>query len=180
MGATPITDKEKKIILELFNKGYNRIQISKEINRHPSSVSNYIKSLGMQFSLNTYDKKITEEEIKKKMIKMYINRNSCATIKSVLNLKISENTMVKILKDINRTYFGFYGNNQIVSEIKELLRQELNISDNKIADKGTVSQISFSKKDDILNFYNYIYKDCTIWMKRKKEIFRTYIENNSK
>lgn len=320
MGAKVITQEEKDKILELFNKGYNRIQISKIIGRHPSSVSNYIKSLGMQFSLNTYDKKITEEEILK-MIEMYKDRKSCATIKEALNLKISENTMVKILRERNvevrprghipfyiekedffenidceekayllglliadgyilkrekksavwgislkksdsyllekikeyigikekkivndrdncdvlsissekmvsdlskygvverksstvklptniredlmrhlirgifdgdgtafincndRMNFGFYGNNNIVSEIKTLLRKELNLADNKITDKETVSQLTFSQKDDLVNFYNYIYKDSNVWMVRKKEMFEKHFENNFK
>lgn len=76
----------------------------------------------------------------------------------------------------NRTYFGFYGNYYIVSQIKDVLRKELNISDNKITDKGTVCQLVFSKKEDILNFYNYIYKDCTIWMKRKKKYLRPILK----
>lgn len=320
MGAKVITQSEKDKILELFNKGYNRVEISKIIGRHPSSISNYIKSLGMKFSLNTYDKKITEEEILK-MIEMYEDRKSCATIKKALNLKISENTMVNILKERNievrarghipykieredffedidceekayilglliadgyiakrvnksavwgislkksdsyllekikqcigikekkivndrdncdvlrissekmvsdlskygvverksstvtipkniprdlmrhlirgifdgdgtafincknRMFFGFYGNNKIVSEIKDLLRKELNVSDNKITDKETVSQLTFSRKEDILNFYNYIYKDSNIWMTRKKEMFEKHFKNDIK
>lgn len=76
--------------------------------------------------------------------------------------------------------FGFYGNNDIVSEIKALLRKELNLADNKITDKETVSQLTFSQNDDIVNFYNYIYKDSNVWMVRKKEMFEKHFENNFK
>lgn len=43
MRAKPLTQNEKDTIFELFNKGYTRVQISEEINRHPNAISNYIK-----------------------------------------------------------------------------------------------------------------------------------------
>lgn len=318
MGAKPLTQDEKETILELFNKGCTRVQISKEINRHPSSVSNYIKTLGLKFSGNTYKKKITESEILS-MIDMYNRRISCATIKKELNLSIDENTMRSIMRErginirprgnipflienedffeeidceekayvlgllisdgyivkpkkknpvwglslkktdeyllemikkyigikdkklvndrdncsvltitsakmvsdlkrygvterkshtvripkaiptelishlirgifdgdgtvftnsLDRLYFGFYGNYAIVEEIKSILTNRFNISDNKITDKETVAQMTFSKKEDILNFYNFIYSNSTVWMKRKKILFEEYLKNN--
>lgn len=317
MGAKPLTQNEKDTIFELFNKGYTRVQISKEINRHPDSISNYIKTLGLKFSGNTYKRKISENEIID-MINMYKDRNSCATIKEALNLNIDENTMISIMRErgvdirprghipflienedffenidceekayvlgllisdgyiikpkkknpvwgislkksdeyllemikkhigvkdkklvndrdscmvltitsakmvsdlkqygvverkshtvtipkeisphlrhhlirgifdgdgtvfingLGRLVFGFYGNFAIVEEIKDILTNEFNISNNKITDKETVAQMTFSKKEDIINFYDYIYSNSTIWMKRKKKLFEKHIKN---
>lgn len=67
--------------------------------------------------------------------------------------------------------FGFYGQHNFLQEIKQILAEKLNLSDRKIHDKETVSMITFSRKQDLINFYNYIYEDATIYLKRKKEKF---------
>lgn len=76
----------------------------------------------------------------------------------------------------NRSIFGFYGQHQLLDKIKKLLIKEIGLSDIKIFDKKTVSQVTFSKQEDILRFYNYIYKDATIYLIRKKEKFDKYIK----
>ena len=35
-----------------------------------------------------------------------------------------------------------------------------------------------TRNEDIRNFYNYIYKDALIYLKRKKAIFETELDNN--
>lgn len=75
----------------------------------------------------------------------------------------------------NRSIFGFYGQYDFLNEIKNILINDINITNRKIYDKGTVSQVTFSRRDDILNFYNYIYKGATVYLKRKKAKFDIYI-----
>lgn len=317
MGAKPLSTEEKDEILKLFYEGHTSVAISEKINRNPSSIQKYIKSLGLSWKQGNqgYIKKVSQQEIAL-IIEMYQNDCSCAVIREYLDNKVCENTILKILKDNNikirprghipfkinnidyfkcidteykayiigllisdgyilkadkknpvwgislkledeyilqeilnqigltkklindrdnckmllvtstdmvndlqqygivqrksfkvrlpknipyklirhlirgifdgdgtvfinskdRLYFGFYGNHFILTEIKELLIKEINISDNKITDKDTLSQMAFSKKEDILNFYNYLYNESNVYLIRKKDRFTSYIE----
>lgn len=71
--------------------------------------------------------------------------------------------------------FGFYGTNKILSDIRNILiSNEVNLSNKAhIFDKPTVSMLYYSKKSDVQSFYNYIYSNATIWMKRKREKFES-------
>ena len=83
---------------------------------------------------------------------------------------------VYTLKKDGRLKFGFYGTYELVFDIVKLLVCELGFPDNKITNKGTVSFITFCRKQDIINFYNYIYYDQNvICLKRKKEKFDSYL-----
>lgn len=75
----------------------------------------------------------------------------------------------------NRSIFGFYGQYDFLKDIKQYLIREINIANRKITDKGTVSFVTFSKKIDILRFYDYIYKDASIYLIRKKDKFDKYL-----
>lgn len=71
--------------------------------------------------------------------------------------------------------FGFYGTNNFLTNLLNILKEEINISQNKIFDKETVSFVTFSKKQDVQNFYRYIYYDENIlYIKRKKDKFQTF------
>lgn len=78
----------------------------------------------------------------------------------------------------NYLHFGFYGNHFLLEQIKHILAEEFNISNNKIFDKSNVSLLYFSKKKDIKNFYDYIYKDASIFLTRKKKRFDIYLSTN--
>lgn len=73
--------------------------------------------------------------------------------------------------------FGFYGTNTLLNQLKDYLIKEINISDNKIIDKKdcNVSMVYFSKKEDAKAFYDLIYSDATIYLKRKKDKFDSVI-----
>lgn len=70
--------------------------------------------------------------------------------------------------------FGFYGTHKLVSQIQEWLGEQINISQNKVFDKPTVSFVIYQKKMDVLNFYNLMYNDATFYLKRKKNKFDDY------
>ena len=71
--------------------------------------------------------------------------------------------------------FGFYGNHTIVNDIKILLEKELDLADNTIFDKETVSSIYYGSRKDTKKFYSYIYNDSNIFLKRKKKKFETIL-----
>lgn len=73
--------------------------------------------------------------------------------------------------------FGFYGSHKIVEQIHQYLRAKIDISDNKVYDKETVSFSNYGKYNDVVNFYNLIYKDATVFLTRKKDKFDQYIES---
>ena len=89
---------------------------------------------------------------------------------------------VYIRKDTSKKHdirleFGFAGTKELLTSIKKILIQDISISNNKIVvrEDRNISQLMFSKLDDIKNFYNYIYKDSEIYLKRKKEKFDKFL-----
>lgn len=79
---------------------------------------------------------------------------------------------------ISKNYlrFGFYGTHQLVSEVQQWLGGQIQLSQNKIFDKPTVSFVIYQKKKDVLGFYNLIYKDAHFFLKRKKDKFDSYFD----
>lgn len=76
----------------------------------------------------------------------------------------------------NRSIFGFYGQYDLLKDIEDFLVKEIDITERKIFKKETVSMVTFSKKEDILKFYNYIYDGASIYLIRKKEKFDEYLK----
>lgn len=64
----------------------------------------------------------------------------------------------------------FYGTYEFIKAIKEILINKLNVSNNKITirEKGSCS-ISFGSLTDRLSIYNFLYKNASIYMKRKHD-----------
>lgn len=79
----------------------------------------------------------------------------------------------------NKFNWGFYGSYRLCNEISEFLK--INIFSNNsmpsVFNKGTVSFIYLHSKFRTPIFFNYLYKDATIYMKRKKEKFEIYYGN---
>lgn len=76
---------------------------------------------------------------------------------------------------------SFCGNKNIVEDIKNFLVSTINLSDNKLSNRKNslinskymdVYAYCFSSKKDREMFYNYIYKDASIYLKRKEEKLR--------
>ena len=79
----------------------------------------------------------------------------------------------------NALSFGFYGSSRLCNEIRDYLCRKIGLNENKVFDKENVSMIYFSRKQDVKAFYDFIYKDSTIHMKRKKEVFDQYFDNTN-
>lgn len=73
-----------------------------------------------------------------------------------------------------RLRFGLYGTYKIVTQFQDWLVEQIGITKHKIFNKGTVSFTVYQKEKDVRQFYDLIYKDTTIYLKRKKELFDNY------
>jgi hypothetical protein len=77
----------------------------------------------------------------------------------------------------NYLRFGFYGANLLCNDIKDYLSKHHNLNNNKVFNKGTVSMVYYGSQKDICTFYNLIYTDASIFMKRKRQKFDYYLAN---
>lgn len=73
--------------------------------------------------------------------------------------------------------WGFYGSDKICNDIQDYLSLKLEFSKNKVFNKGSVSFIYLHSKQRTLKFYNYIYSNALIYLKRKKDKFNHYLAN---
>ena len=78
---------------------------------------------------------------------------------------------------ISNQLITFYGNENVVNYIKYLLENTLQINKVKTIKRIGCYSFTFSAKKDVKNFYNYIYKDATIYLTRKKEKFEKILIN---
>lgn len=70
---------------------------------------------------------------------------------------------------------SIYGTYDFVSDILNFLNKEIGVPLTKVTKQksANVSFMNISKKDSVYDFYNYIYKDATVFLKRKKEKFES-------
>lgn len=64
---------------------------------------------------------------------------------------------------------------EFVESYQSFLCEKLHMRKNKIFDTGGCFQCSWSAKTDIKKFYDYIYKDATIFLGRKRNKIYTYL-----
>lgn len=74
---------------------------------------------------------------------------------------------------ISSGYFriAYYGSHKICQNILDIMGFK-----SKVYDKETVSFFSIQKKEYVEKFYNYIYKDATIYMHRKRNLFEKFMQ----
>ena len=82
--------------------------------------------------------------------------NICRSIRKVGSVYVSNNYL----------HVSYYGSHEICQQLKNMFELK-----NKVYDKKSISFISFQKKESVKKFYDFIYKDATIYMRRKKEKF---------
>lgn len=72
---------------------------------------------------------------------------------------------------------AFYGTDDFIKNIHSFLKEELNLRDKKIyrQKEAQVSFVSYAKEDSE-KIYRYMYKESTICLKRKKELFESKIK----
>lgn len=82
----------------------------------------------------------------------------------------------------NRPYLriGYCGKRQeFVRDFQMFLVQELNIKENKLFNTGGCWDCSWGAKIDLEKIYNYLYKDATIFLSRKKNKIYNYLYGNT-
>jgi len=166
-----------KYVLELIDNELNgNGKIYSNVKRNTSSISYGSKRLCE--SLSKYG--ITQKKTGKEYLPL--NEIDEKFIKHLIRGFFDGDGTVFMRTDNSKLYnkrleFGFCGNSFILQQIKDILLNELNISDNKIVvrKERSICQIMFSKYDDIINFYNYLYSETGFCLKRKKEKFDTFI-----
>jgi hypothetical protein len=71
-----------------------------------------------------------------------------------------------------RSPFGFCGSELLMIQIRDYLHQTLNLYPVKIGlYENKIPQILYGSKHDTKAFYDFIYQDAEIYMKRKKDKF---------
>lgn len=76
----------------------------------------------------------------------------------------------------NQVCYSILSTKEFLIDIaKELIKFNINI-ENKIYKKGSVFQLTDTKQETVRQFYNFIYKDANIFMKRKKKLFDKILE----
>lgn len=83
------------------------------------------------------------------------------------------NGTVYVNSQSNTLKVAFYGTHALLEDINNYLSSKLNVNKKSITDQKSeqVSLYSYASKNDIQEFYDYIYKDATIFLKRKKDLF---------
>ena len=66
---------------------------------------------------------------------------------------------------------------EFTTNYRNFLNKKLNLPLNKLFNTGGCWQVSWSAKQDLTNFYNYIYKDAHIFLGRKRTKLYNYIAN---
>lgn len=76
--------------------------------------------------------------------------------------------------------FGFYGSYDLLLDIRQHLHYNIGTSNTKtifFKPQNNISYLSYAAYKDIINFYDYIYRDSTIFLIRKKEKFDYFLQN---
>ena len=83
------------------------------------------------------------------------------------------NGCVSLMKQYDGISCKFSSTYKFATVLRDYLVSEIGINNVKVAQSKecNVSQFSFSAKRDVVNFYNYLYQDATVYLNRKKDIF---------
>lgn len=75
-----------------------------------------------------------------------------------------------------RIRFGFTGMQKFLEKLRDYLCDEIDLNFRKVVKVKTSqsSLVIWDTEKNIINFYNYIYANASIFLKRKKEIFDAY------
>jgi hypothetical protein len=165
-----------KYILEYFNdKIYNG---EKPLNYRPAKIkkgTHYMCKSLSRFQIDS--SKICDDLIKiglienKSLTKIYpdleANLNS-----HFIRGYFEGNGNIKVNRvEPNRVVRIASGSEVFLKKLSEILYIETDICSKTRKDKNNLWVLSFSKKEDVLKFYNYIYFDCEMSLSRKRDKF---------
>lgn len=79
----------------------------------------------------------------------------------------------------NKLVVSFVGSKDLIPEVfKKLFDAKVIQRIPAITDRGNFCSSSFSKRQSIINFYNYLYKDSSIYLTRKRDKFTGVLGSN--
>jgi len=81
-------------------------------------------------------------------------------------------------RTIRQGSFSMMGTYDFVKKYQAILVKNKIIDANKITNHGSIKRIMYCGNRRITNIYNFLYKDATIWLNRKKVKFETFIQND--
>ena len=72
---------------------------------------------------------------------------------------------------------GFCGGRSIILSLNDFFFDELKTKKLSVCDRNTWYCIIYGSQSDVLKIYNFMYKDATIYLTRKKECFQSFYAN---
>lgn len=76
-----------------------------------------------------------------------------------------------INRKIIQKSFKILGTELFISQYKELLKSNCNLNDNKILKIKNIYSLSYSGNNAVKRIYDFLYKDATIYLDRKRDKF---------
>ena len=135
------------------------------------------KSLRLKFDI-----KIIPEQFMHSFIRGYFDGDGCIWEgkRKIMTVKDSTRKTGKRDRIIHNVKFTITGNTAFISELQNYLIEHLNFNKNKLnfskaKSNKHVCTLEYSGRKQILTFYNYIYKDCSIYEQNKKDKFEKII-----
>ena len=165
-----------KYILEYFNdKIYNG---EKPLNYRPAKIkkgTNYMCKPLSRFQIDS--SKICDDLVKtglvenKSLIKIYPNLEKNLNSHFIRGY-FEGNGSIKVNRvEPNRVVTIVSGSEVFLEKLSEILYAEIGVSSKIKRVNNNLWILSFSKKEDVLKFYNYIYFDCEMSLNRKRDNF---------
>lgn len=71
---------------------------------------------------------------------------------------------------------GFCGCYSLMVEIRDHLCNKIKVSYRNIEPDGSIFQVRWMSKDDLTRLYHYLYDDAIFYLKRKKKVLETWID----
>lgn len=135
------------------------------------------KSLVLRF-----DTRIVPEQFMHSFIRGYFDGDGCIWEGKRKNVTVKDSSRKggKRNRIIHNVKFTITGNTVFISELQNYLVKHLNFNKNKLnfsKAKTTkhICTLEYSGRKQILAFYNYIYKNCSIYEQNKKDKFEKII-----
>jgi hypothetical protein len=72
--------------------------------------------------------------------------------------------------------FGLCGTKEFLSEIQKILIQKIQTRHNIPIYKKQIFELNYESQADVLSIYNWLYKNATVWLERKRDKFKEMIE----
>ena len=158
----PITKRESIVGDKVYNTCRIRINNTKMCKDLMSLGCVNCKSLTLEFPNET----IVPENLLNHFIRGYFDGDGCISYR--------ESKCITNDKEYNKKYIvsSIVGTYNFLDNLKNILnRYDVNFKFNKSSNCGKASEIRLERQYELLNFYNYIYNDATIYLNRKKEKF---------